>query len=212
MKPYCSILAIDQPTRTITFPLMRSLIVLAHPLKPSLSAHFTALAKTCLQGRGDDPRVIDLYADGFDPVLAADERAAYYKDTFADTAELQDVESLVLVFPTWWFGMPAILKGWIDRSFLPGVAYDHATDLSALKPRLTALRHVVVITTLGSPRWYDLLIARRPLRRALKWGLVKAVAPQARFHMLSLYKAENVAPDRVERFAKRITSKLESLT
>lgn len=191
---------------------MSALIVLAHPLKPSLSAHLAGISATCLQGHGNDVRLLDLYAEGFAPALTPEERAAYYKDSFDDTAGLAGVETLILVFPTWWFALPAMLKGWIDRSFLPGVAYDHASDLSALTPRLTSLRHVVAITTLGSPAWYDRFIARRPVRRALKWGLVRAVAPQARFHMLSLYKAEAVTPARLTRFSNRIQSKLESLS
>ena len=187
---------------------MRCLVVLSHPLPQSLNAHFAQAAVAALRNAGHDVRFLDLYAEGFDPVLKPEERATYYKDTFEDKADLQNTEALVMVFPTWWFGMPAMLKGWIDRSFLPGVAYDHASDLSALTPRLTNLREVLAITTLGAPGWIDRLILRRPVYRALKWGLVKACAPKAKFRMLSLYAAENVENTRVKAFEARITQTL----
>lgn len=190
---------------------MQSLIVLAHPLKPSLSAHFADLIAARLRDQGHAVRLLDLYEEGFDPVLSASERTAYYADAFSDTAGLASTETLVLVFPTWWFALPAILKGWIDRSFLPGVAFDHAADLTALSPRLTTLRQVFAVTTLGSPAWLDWLILRRPVRRALKWGLVKACAPQARFRMLSLYSAENPSSARVTKFSNRILKELDHI-
>ena len=190
---------------------MRCLVVLAHPLPQSLNASLAKRACETLASAGHDLRFLDLYQEGFDPVLSADARADYYSRSFDDAAGLSDIEVLVLVFPTWWFGLPAILKGWIDRSFLPGVAYDHAKDLSALTPRLTHMRHVVAITTLGAPAWIDRLILRRPVFRALKWGLVRACSPKARFHMLSLYAAETVTPDRADAFGRRVTRLLEKL-
>ncbi|WP_425039045.1 NAD(P)H-dependent oxidoreductase [Primorskyibacter sp. S187A] len=183
---------------------MQIIVVQAHPLGTSLCASLAQRCVTRLRAAGHDVYLRDLYGEGFDPVLSAQERAGYYTRDFEDRAGLREAEALILVFPTWWFGLPAILKGWIDRSFLPGVAYDHADDLSALRPRLDRLRHVICITTLGSPAWIDWLVLRRPVARALKWGLVKACAPGARYAHLSLYRAERVAPDRLTRFEARI--------
>ena len=98
--------------------------------------------------------------------------------------------------------MPAILKGWIDRVFAPGIAFDHASDFGPIKPRLTNLKKVVVITTLGSPAWIDWLVMRRPVRRILKTAVFGLCAPQAKFSMLSLYKAENPPDQRIEHFRK----------
>ena len=187
---------------------MRCLVVLAHPLPQSLNAHLAQVTVSALESAGHEVKFLDLYAEGFDPVLRPEEREAYYQDTFQDRADLQNLDALVLVFPTWWFGLPAMLKGWIDRSFLPGVAYEHAKDLSALSPRLTNLRHVLAITTLGAPGWIDRLILRRPVYRALKWGVVKACAPKAQFRMLSLYGAENVDVSRAAAFESRILQTL----
>ncbi len=196
------------PAIPIRVRAMRCLVVLAHPLPDSLNARFARHVVKALQGLGHEARFADLYAEGFDPVLRAEERQSYYQDAFDDQAGLRDVEMLVLVFPTWWFGLPAILKGWIDRSFLPGVAYDHASDLKALTPKLAGLKQVLAITTLGSPAWIDRLVLRRPVHRALKWGLVKACAPKARFQMLSLYGAEKVGDEKARRFEARINKAL----
>ncbi|WP_299350296.1 NAD(P)H-dependent oxidoreductase [uncultured Shimia sp.] len=191
---------------------MRCLIVLAHPLPQCLNAHLAQAVHDALTDAGHDVQFLDLYREGFDPVLTPNERKAYYQDTFLDQAGLADIEMLVMVFPTWWFGLPAILKGWIDRSFLPGVAYDHASDLSALTPRLTNMKHALAITTLGAPGWVDRLILRRPVYRALKWGLIKACAPKAQFRMLSLYASETVETKRVAKFEAKIQAALTRMT
>jgi putative NADPH-quinone reductase len=154
--------------------------------------------------------VDDLYAAGFAPALTAAERASYYGpalDTAATQAHienLQSAEALVLVFPTWWFGFPAMLKGWFDRVWAPGVAYDHASDLGPIRPRLDKLRHAVAITSLGSPWWVDRFILRQPVKRVLKTALLGTCAPQCRFGMLSLYQAESLAPHKVLAFRARI--------
>ncbi|MEC7964039.1 MAG: NAD(P)H-dependent oxidoreductase [Pseudomonadota bacterium] len=190
---------------------MKTLIVLCHPLQDSLNAHLAKKAQAKMAAAGHEVQLLDLYAEGFDPRLSVAERQGYYTAPFDDDGALQEVEALILVFPTWWFGLPAMLKGWIDRSFLPGVAYDHDPELKALTPRLHRLRHVVAVTTLGSPAWIDRLVLRRPVYRALKWGVVKACAPKARFAMLSLYKAEGVAQSRADRFVTRLERHLERL-
>jgi NAD(P)H dehydrogenase (quinone) len=192
----------------------KALIVLAHPGAQSLSRLFADVAAAALKARGADADLLDLYAAGFAPALTPAERAAYYDEQqdnsgiTEDAALLIQSETLVLVFPTWWFGMPAILKGWIDRVFAPGIAFDHASDFGPIKARLTNLKNVLIITTLGSPAWIDWLVMRRPVRRILKTAIFGLCAPQAKFKMLSLYAAENPAAARIKAFEDKITSAL----
>lgn len=188
---------------------MDVLMVVAHPLEDSLTAHLAAHAAAGITARGHALQRRDLYAEGFDPVLSADERRAYYADAFEDRAGLQQAQALVLVFPTWWFGMPAILKGWIDRSFAPGVAFDHTPGGGPMIPRLTGLRQVLALTSLGSPWWVDRLVLRRPVSRVLKWGMVRPCAPKARVRYLPLYAAEQVAPARLSAHLARIDRALD---
>jgi len=93
-------------------------------------------------------------------VLSPEERAGYYADPAPTLAEekqeLAEAQVLVLVFPTWWFGFPAILKGWFDRVWSPGTAFDHSPGFGPMLPRLDGLQAVLAITTMGAPGNQDL--------------------------------------------------------
>lgn len=195
---------------------MRCLIVITHPLSESL-CH--SLAKTAIEEltvAGHDIQILDLYQEGFAPSLTVAERQSYYGQAFDDEAvqpqveQLLWAEALVLIFPTWWFGFPAILKGWFDRVWAPGVAYDHAQDLGAIKARLSSLKRVLAITTLGAAWWVDWLVLWRPVQRILKLAILGACAPSCRLEMLSLYKAESLTPQAVAGFQARIRRTLAS--
>jgi putative NADPH-quinone reductase len=163
---------------------------------------------------GHEVQIEDLYRSEFSPSLTADERQSYYTPTFDSAAvqlqinRLLAAEALVLVFPTWWFSFPAILKGWFDRIWAPGIAYDHATDFGPIMPRLHNLKHALAVTSLGSPWWVDRLVLRQPVRRVLKTALLGTCAPSCQFKMLSFYKAEDLAPINVRLFCLRIQSAL----
>lgn len=193
---------------------MKCLLVTAHPLSDSLCAHLAGVAAATLAAAGHQVVSEDLYGEAFDPVLSAAERRSYYGPAYDGTAvaaaaeRLLGAEALVLVFPTWWFGFPAILKGWFDRVWGPGVAYDHAADLGAIRPRLDRLHRVLAVTTLGSPAWVDWLILRRPVRRVLKTAILGTCAPACRFEMLTLYAAERPKPAAVAAFASRVARRL----
>jgi putative NADPH-quinone reductase len=190
-------------------PAMKCLVVIAHPLADSLCHALARSVVETLSAAGHEVVVEDLYRSGFAPALGAAERQSYYGARFDDSAlrghidRLLAAEALVLVFPTWWFGFPAILKGWFDRVWAPGIAYDHADDLGPIKPRLHHLRHTLAVTSLGSPWWVDRLLLR-PVRRVLKTALLGTCAPACRFEMLSLYRAEQLEPARVRAFRLRI--------
>lgn len=193
---------------------MKCLLVTAHPLADSLCGHLARQAADALTRAGHEVLREDLYVQDFPAALSAEERRSYYAGNYdaravAEQAEwLLQAEALVLVFPTWWFGFPAILKGWFDRVWGPGIAYDHADDLGPIRPRLHKLKRVLAVTTLGSPWWVDWLVLRQPVRRVLKRAILGACAPRARFEMLSLYKAEKLPPARVEAFLRKLAREL----
>jgi putative NADPH-quinone reductase len=193
---------------------MRCLIVVAHPLKPSLCQSLATIARETLIRAGHEVDVADLYAETFPPVMTAEERIAHNAtpdNSGPEAQRLAAAEVLVLVFPTWWYGFPAVLKGWFDRVWLPGLAFDIAPGTGALLPRLTGLRHFIAITTLGSPRWVDWFVLRRPVRRVLKHAIAGTCARQARFRYLAMHSADDVAPARFETFAARIRRLLSAL-
>ena len=158
----------------------------------------------------------DLYAVKFSAALTAEERRTYYAAAYdfsevkSQVARLLEAEAIVLVFPTWWFGFPAILKGWFDRVWGPGIAYDHAGDFGPIRPRLKRLRHLTAVTTLGSPWWVDRLVLRQPVKRILQSALLGACAPACRFTMLTLYKSERLTEAVVDRFSARVTERLRT--
>lgn len=201
---------LDAPDAFLYALSMNCLVVIAHPLKESLCRTVADTAIRTLRTTGHEVVVEDLYAQGFAPALTAAERASYYGPAYdgalvrAETGRLLAAEGLVLCFPTWWFGFPAMLKGWFDRVWSPGIAYDHADDLGPIKPRLMRLRKVLAVTSLGATWWVDRLVMRQPVKRVLQTALLGACAPHARLEMLSLYKAERLEAAQVARFERKV--------
>jgi NAD(P)H dehydrogenase (quinone) len=74
---------------------------------------------------------------------------------------------------------------------------------------LPKLKHVLVITSLGSPWWVDTFVMRQPVKRILKTAILGTCAPQAQFEMLSVYSSEKLAPEKVAAFQKKISNRLE---
>ncbi len=196
---------------------MNILVVTAHPLENSLCAALSGHIVSRLKSFGHTIVVENLYAAQFDPVLSDHERKGYYADRYDATAvaneaqRLEKAEVLVMVFPTWWFGFPAILKGWFDRIWVPGVAYDHASDFGPIRPRLDGLRNAFVVTTLGAPWWVDYLVLWRPIKRILRFALLGACARNCHLRYLSFYKCEKVNNERIIWIKRRIDSELDKM-
>lgn len=148
---------------------MRVFIVHAHHEPTSFNAAMTAAAKAALLEAGHEVEVSDLYAMKFDPVSdrrnfttiadasrldqQVEERHAtqfggFAPDLRAEMDKIAWCDVLVLQFPLWWLGLPAILKGWIDRVFALGFAYGGGRwfDIGAL-----AGKRAMVSTTIGGP-------------------------------------------------------------
>ncbi|MDD3815380.1 MAG: NAD(P)H-dependent oxidoreductase [Desulfocapsaceae bacterium] len=189
---------------------MRCLVVTTHPLSKSLCKQLTEHVVNKLTSMKHEVVIEDLYAEEFDPVLTVAERESYYSTSYDSSKiseqvdRLQEAEALVLLFPTWWFSFPAMLKGWFDRVWGPGIAYDHASNLGAIKPRLDNLRKVLVVTTLGAPWWVDRLIMLQPVKRILKVALLGACAKKSTLKYLSLYNSEKLNEQSISRFKYKI--------
>ncbi|WP_207481117.1 NAD(P)H-dependent oxidoreductase [Arenibaculum pallidiluteum] len=156
---------------------MRLQVVHAHPLRDSFNhAAFRTVVDTA-HAAGHTVVETDLYAMAFDPALGAEERASYYAPPYDDTRvrglveELRRAEGLIFVFPTWWFGMPAMMKGYFDRVWGPGIAFDPDPEGGRIRPLLTHVRLFGVVTSYGSPWWLTKLVGdpgRKQIMRALK--------------------------------------------
>ncbi|MEE9444865.1 MAG: NAD(P)H-dependent oxidoreductase [Cocleimonas sp.] len=193
---------------------MNILIVTAHPLNDSLCKLLSKHVSDRLKDEGHTVIIEDLYTQDFNPVLTIIERKSYYSNSYdlsgvsEQARRLKEADALVLLFPTWWFGFPAILKGWFDRVWGPGVAYNHASDLGAIKPLLDNLQNVLVITTLGSPWWVDRLVLRQPLKRIVKVALLATCAKNSKLKFISLYNSEKLNPNKISSFKDKIDKAL----
>ncbi len=177
---------------------MRFLIVLSHPLAGSFAASVAATAKRALETNGHSVDLLDLYSEGFDPRLSEAERRGYF-DVPYDTSGVDDLvarlkaaDGLILVFPQWWFNFPAILKGFFDRVFAPGIAFDHEQTGGRIIPRLTNIKLFWALTTTGSPWWVVKLYMGDPVRRLLKRGVAAFCAKDVQFRMISLHDMDRV--------------------
>ena len=144
---------------------MKVLVVLAHPNPDSFSHAIVDKVSATLADCGLSVSVIDLYAIGYSSAMTRAELAAYPTSTPAihpmvieHTHLIQECSTIVFVYPTWWSSMPAILKGWIDRTMLPGIAFSVDPETLKLQPELTNVRRLIGITTFGGPRLASLVV------------------------------------------------------
>jgi NAD(P)H dehydrogenase (quinone) len=113
------------------------------------------------------------------------------------------------VYPVWNFGFPAILKGYFDRVFLPGVSFRIENGLTV--PNLQKIRHLIAICTYGAPRHRAMLLGDAP-RKIVKRVLRVLVAPRARTKYLALHRMNLVTQAEREAFSRKVCSKLRGLT
>jgi NAD(P)H dehydrogenase (quinone) len=153
---------------------VRVLYIYCHPLPESFHAALLQESLAGLAEAGHEVDLLDLYKEGFDPVLSEVGRRAYHDvgpnqlglERYVE--RLQWAEALVVQFPTWTFGMPAMLKGYFDRIMMPGVAFD-LTDPANVKPMLTNIRKLVGITTYGRPRYVAFYVGDPPRKTVTRY-------------------------------------------
>jgi NAD(P)H dehydrogenase (quinone) len=219
---------------------MRVLWIFAHPEARSLSGALRDEGLRALDGLGHEHRSSDLYAMKWKPTVDADDfaglepdaplvvtRASQHAhctgtlsaDIRAEQAKLDWADAVVLQFPLWWAGMPAILKGWFDRVFVKGFAYG-VTDprnpgrtLRYGEGRLAGKRALTVVTV-GSPEaplgargingQLDQLLF--PLLHGTLWYAGMAVLPP-----LAIHGADRVEPGEYDAAVSRLRSRVASL-
>lgn len=162
---------------------MRVLVLYAHPDETSYCAALHRTAVSALERAGHEVDDCDLYEEGFDPILSRAERAGYH-DLETNTAAVQShvdrlrgARALVIVAPVWNFGFPAILKGYFDRVFLPGVSF--RMEHRRVVGNLNNIERITAVLTYGGARWRAIGVGdppRRIVTRVLR-GLVKPFAP-----------------------------------
>ena len=192
---------------------MRVLYLYCHPVPESYHGALRAVALAGLARAGHEVDLCDLYHEGFDPVLGAAERRSYHElranqrglEGYVD--RLRRCEALVVQFPTWCYGAPAMLKGFFDRLILPGVAFD-MSDPAKVRPLLQNVRGVAGVVTYGRSRlsaWNMGDPPRRLVTRYLRWF----IAPAAPVRYYALYGMNTASDARRSRFLDDIQARME---
>ena len=193
---------------------MRVMVLHAHPVETSFNhALYNAVLDT-LKANGHQVDPIDLYAEGFDPVLTREDRLRYHDVPENITPALKPyvdrlmaAEAIVIVSPVWNYGFPAILKGYFDKVFLPGVSFvlegGDGADKGKLKPNLKHIKKVAFVTSYGGDRLRTFIMGDPPRRMAKRWGWVTfggALPPQ----YLALYDMNNVTAEQLTGFIEKV--------
>lgn len=193
--------------------MTRALVLFAHPCPESFSAALHARVVETLTKRGWEVDDCDLNAEGFQPVLTEVERRGYH-DVGPNLSAVQDyvdrlraAQALILVFPVWNFGYPAILKGFLDRVFLPGVSF-RLVD-GKVKPNLTHIRKLAAVTTYGGTR-LRAFMAGDPPRKCVTRAVWHVCRPD-RMRYLALYDMNRASDARRAAYLARVDREMRSL-
>jgi NAD(P)H dehydrogenase (quinone) len=194
---------------------MRVLVVYCHPNPGSLVAAAKDRVLAGLSRAGHEVRLTDLYAEGFRPELSAEERRRHLVPGVAPELEghaddLRWAEGIVLVYPTWWSGQPAMLKGWMDRVWASGVAWKLPEGSARPTPLLSGVRRIVVVTTHGSPKWVNALEGESGKRTVFR--AIRAMCHRrARTKWLAIYGLDTCAPERRTEWLDRVETELAKI-
>ena len=185
-------------------------VVHCHPLTESFDhALFVAIVET-LRGNGHDVIATDLYREGFQPAMTEAERRSYMGNDYdlsavAPYAEtLKKVDGLILCFPHWWFTMPAVLKGWVDRVWGPGVAFTYDPKDNHLRPALRNIKLFGVVTSYGSPWWIVHVFAGNAGHKVLMRGMKPLCAKDARSFYLAQYGMDASTAEQRQAFLQKV--------
>lgn len=155
---------------------MHALIIVAHPDPASLTHALAANVAEGVSASGHTSGIADLAREGFDPRFTRTDVAVHLReapvpaDVAAEQARIDRADALVLVFPVYWWSMPGLLKGWIDRVFTNGWAYDSSAETGLVK-RLRRLRVHLVGLGGADARTFDKHGYRDAMRAQIEHGM-----------------------------------------
>lgn len=194
---------------------MRVLVVYCHPDPGSFVAAARDRALAGLDRAGHEVRLTDLYGDDFEPAMSAAERLSHAEPgvqpelrSYAD--DLAWAQAIVLVYPTWWSGQPAMLKGWIDRVWVAGVAWELPPGANVLRPLLSDVRRIVVVTTHGSSKLINALQGE-PGKRTVTRSIRTMCSKRTRTTWCALYGLDSASESRRQEFLDRVEHTLATL-
>ncbi|MEO7548823.1 MAG: NAD(P)H-dependent oxidoreductase [Ramlibacter sp.] len=195
---------------------MHVLVVYCHPVETSFHAALHQEVLENLKAAGHTVDDCDLYAENFNPVLSRAERLGYHdvpsnQLPLAGYVErLRKADAIVFCFPTWCFGMPAMLKGYFDRLFMPGVAFD-ISDPANVKPMLTHIKRISAVVTYGRPRWVAWTMGDPP-RKIITRYMKRLTGDTAKVDFHAYYHMNIATEPRLTAFKRRVGQAMARFT
>jgi putative NADPH-quinone reductase len=169
-----------------------------------------------LETAGHTVNIIDLAARQFNPVMSNSEWNTYRQGNGEipaglelDVEFIKSAEMIVFVYPTWWGGLPAQLKGWLERVMLPGIAFVF-NDKNKVRPGLRNIKRIHIASTFGSPWLYVRLVndnGRRILARAFRLN----TSVRTKVSTSSLYAMDTATDKSRKSFLLSLEKKMENL-
>jgi putative NADPH-quinone reductase len=154
--------------------MKKVLVIDGHPDRESFSRALSAAYRQGLQEARAEAAHLDLGRLDFSPNLQYGyrQRTELEPDLLHAIEQIRWADHLVWVFPVWWYGYPAVMKGFIDRTFLPGITFRPVPGSLAHEKLLTGKSSRVIVTA-DTPRWYDLLYMNSPVLHQFKRGTLE---------------------------------------
>jgi NAD(P)H dehydrogenase (quinone) len=184
----------------------------SHYCPESFSAALHEKVVTTLNEKGWEVDDCDLNIEGFDLILSEAERRGYHEEPDNITSvtsyvqRVRAADALVMVFPVWNFGYPAILKGFLDRVFLPGVSF--RLEDGKVKPNLTHIKKLAAVTTYVSTRIRAFMIGDPP-RKCVTRAVWHACLPD-KMRYLALYDMNRASDNTRAAFLGRVGQEMEA--
>ncbi|MHC0054605.1 NAD(P)H-dependent oxidoreductase [Actibacterium sp. D379-3] len=196
---------------------MRALVIYCHPRPDSFTAAVRDVVLERLRAAGAEIRLSDLYARAFPPAMSGDEHSGYLDvpanraPVEQDCRDLEWADTLIFVYPTWWYGLPAMLKGWLDRSLLPDLAFIMPkAEGETIRPGLTHITKLGVFTTCGASRLLTWFVGA-PGRRTLLRGVGLICAPRRRTAFAAHYLMDSSTPASRARHLSLVARRVDRL-
>lgn len=188
---------------------MKILIVYAHPWEGSFNHAILNSITTGVNSIDREYEIIDLNKDNFNPVFTKEELALYNKGESIDPLikKYQELisltEHIIFIFPTWWGGVPAILKGFIDKVFLKGWAYFLSEKGFKIGKGLSYIKGATVITTMNTPWIYYKFVVKKSYNFLINKNFLKLCGIK-KVKFFAFTGVKNSSKKRREGFLKKI--------
>ncbi|KHD88105.1 MAG: NADPH-quinone reductase [Bdellovibrio sp. ArHS] len=184
--------------------MKKILVINGHPNKEALGSEFARVYEAAAKAAGFDVKLMNIADLQFDPIL----HKGYLKiqelepDLLQAQKDILWAEHIVITFPMWWGTIPALLKGFLDRTFLPGFAFKyHKND--PFWDRLLKGRTGRIIFTTDAPWWYNWIVNRDPAIRMMKTAVMEfcGIKPVG---VTQFDNVKNRRPEEIKKFLQKV--------